>query len=162
LGHSAGKIVDAVLSIPSEETIKQILEEARTIAVIGWSDREERPSHGVAGYLHRRGYDVALVNPRLAGKPGPWGEQVYAEVGDIARKVNIVDLFRRAGATPMHAEQAVAVGADVLWLQLGIINDEAGEIARAGGLTFIQDRCIQIEHLRLIRHVGGSKTHSRE
>jgi uncharacterized protein len=134
-----------------DEVLRDALLRARTIAVIGWSDNEERSSHGIAGYLHRQGYDVPLVNPRLAGKVGPFGEPVYAAMAEIPRPVDIVDVFRRAEACPQHAHEAVAIGAGMIWLQAGIISEPARAIAAAHGVPFVQDACIAVTHLRLVR-----------
>jgi predicted CoA-binding protein len=134
----------------SDAQLRQILQDAQTIAVVGWSDKEDRPSHETANYLRKQGYHVIPVNPRLAGKT--WGDQpIYACVTDIPEPVDLVDVFRRPEFTPHHAHKAVEAGAKVFWLQLGIVNDEAGRIAAEGGMTFVQDRCTHIEHLRLIR-----------
>lgn len=134
-----------------DDALRELLVRARTIAVIGWSDKEDRSSHGVAGYLHRQGYDVALVNPRLAGKPGPFGEEVYRTMGDIPRHVDIVDLFRNAALVPGHSREAVEIGAGAIWLQSGIVSEEAREIAAAHAVPFVQDACIAVSHLRLVR-----------
>lgn len=143
----------STIPAPSDKKLKAILESARTIAVVGWSDKEDRPSHGVANYLRKQGYHVIPVNPRLAGKE--WdGQMIYECVTDVPESLDIVDLFRRSEFTPHHAEQAVRASAKTLWLQLGIVNDEAGHIALDGDLDFVQDRCTQIEHLRLIRGLG--------
>lgn len=139
--------------ITDEATIKAILENSKTIAVVGWSDKEDRPSHEVAKYLVRHGYDVIGVNPRLAGKQGPGIDPVYGFCEEIPRPVDLVDVFRRPQFTPLAAEHAVAAGAKVLWLQLGISNDEAGAIAEAAGLQFAQNRCTKIDHMRLIRGI---------
>lgn len=140
----------SVLVVPTDEQLKQILEESETIAVVGWSDNDERPSHETAIYLRKQGYKVIPVNPRLAGTD--WdGQMIYDCVTDIPEPVDLVDVFRRAEFTPHHARRAVEAKAKVFWLQLGIVNDEAGRIATEGGLTFVQDRCTHIEHLRLIR-----------
>jgi uncharacterized protein len=134
-----------------DEALRDALLRARTIAVIGWSDHEERSSNGIAGYLHRQGYDVPLVNPRLAGKMGPYGEPVYGAMADIPRHIDIVDVFRRAEACPEHAREAVAIGAGMIWLQAGIISEPARAIAAAHGVPFVQDACIAVAHLRLVR-----------
>ena len=137
-------------SNPPDEQLHRLLATARTIAVVGWSDREDRPSHETANYLRKQGYRVIAVNPRLAGKT--WnGEPIYACVTDIPEPIDIVDVFRRAEFTPHHARKAVEAGAGTFWLQQGIRNDEAGRIATDGGLTFVQDRCTHMEHLRLIK-----------
>ena len=142
--------MSAAVSAPSDEQLKQILEETETIAVVGWSDKEERPSHETARYLRKQGYRVIPVNPRLAGKD--WdGQPIYDCVTDIPEPIDLVDVFRRAEYTPHHARNAVDAGAKVFWLQLGIRNDEARRIAEAGGLIFVEDRCTHIEHMRLIR-----------
>ncbi len=134
----------------TDSELRQILLEAKTIAVVGWSDKEDRPSHETANYLRKQGYHVIPVNPRLAGKK--WnGEPIYGCVTEVPEPIDIVDVFRRADFTPYHAEKAVEAGAGTFWLQLGIRNDEAGRIATAGGLTFVQDRCTHLEHLRLIK-----------
>jgi predicted CoA-binding protein len=134
-----------------DDALRDALLRARTIAVIGWSDHEERSSHGIAGYLHRQGYDVPLVNPRLAGQMGPFGEPVCATMAEIPRKVDIVDVFRRAEACAEHAREAVAIGAGMIWLQAGIISEPARAIAAAHGVPFVQDACIAVAHLRLVR-----------
>lgn len=146
-------VMSAVSPSASDALVKQILEETETIAVVGWSDNEDRPSHGTAEYLRKQGYRVIPVNPRLAGTR--WGRQpIYASVTDIPRKVDLVDVFRRAEFTPAHAREAVEAGAMALWLQLGIVNDETRQIAEAGGLRYIEDKCTHIEHLRLIRGIA--------
>jgi predicted CoA-binding protein len=134
-----------------DESLRAALLRACTIAVIGWSDYGERSSNGIAGYLHRQGYDVPLVNPRLAGQTGPFGEPVYATMAEIPRPVDIVDIFRRAEACPEHAREAVAIGAGMIWLQAGIISEPARAIAAAHGVPFVQDACIAVAHLRLVR-----------
>lgn len=134
-----------------DDAIRELLLRARTIAVIGWSDKPERSSHGIARYLHRQGYDVALVNPRLAGRTGPFGEVVYGAMGEIPRHVDIVDLFRNAMLVPGHTREAVAIGAGAVWLQSGIVSKDADEIAAAHGVPFIQDACIAVAHIRLVR-----------
>jgi predicted CoA-binding protein len=134
----------------TDAQLREILENAQVIAVVGWSDKEDRPSHETANYLRKQGYRVIPVNPRLAGKT--WnGEPIYGCVTDVPEKIDIVDVFRRADMTPHHAAKAVEAGAGTFWLQLGIRNDEAGRIATEGGLNFVEDRCTHLEHLRLIK-----------
>ncbi len=134
-----------------DDALRAALRKARTIAVIGWSDNEEHSSHGIAGYLHAQGYDVPLVNPRLAGQPGPFGEPVYATMAEIPCHVDIVDVFRRASAAPEHAREAVAIGGGLIWLQAGIISEPARAIAATHGVPFVQDSCIAVAHLVLVR-----------
>jgi uncharacterized protein len=126
----------------------RILTTSRTIAMVGLSADPMRPSHFAAIYLQSEGgYDVIPVNPRYAGQT-ILGQPVYASLRDIPRPVDIVDVFRRPEEAPALADEAIAIGAKVLWLQLGVINDEAGRRARAAGLDFVQDRCVKIEHAR--------------
>ncbi len=134
-----------------DSALRDLLLRAETIAVIGWSDKEDRSSHGIAGYLHAQGYDVALVNPRLAGKMGPFGEPVYRTMGDIPRHVDIVDLFRNASFVPGHTQEAIAIGAGAIWLQSGIVSQPARAMAAAHGIPFVQDKCISVAHLFLVR-----------
>ncbi|MGH2559036.1 MAG: CoA-binding protein [Thermomicrobiales bacterium] len=115
--------------------------------MVGLSADEMRPSAFAAIYMLSEGYDVIPVNPRYAGQT-IFGQPVYASLSAIPRPVEIVDVFRRPAETPAVAEEAVTIGAKALWLQLGVINDEAGRIARAAGLEFVQDRCVKIEHAR--------------
>jgi uncharacterized protein len=126
----------------------RILTTSRTIAMVGLSADPMRPSHFAAIYLlSEGGYDVIPVNPRYAGQT-ILGQPVYASLRDIPRPVDIVDVFRKPEEAPALADEAIAIGAKVLWLQLGVINDEAGRRARAAGLEFVQDRCVKIEHAR--------------
>lgn len=128
------------------DTLRQILRQSRTIAVVGLSADSTRPSHGVATYLRQQGYRIIPVNPRY---DEVLGERCYPDLAAIPEPVDMVDVFRNAADCVPIAEQAVAIGAKVLWLQLGVVNDEAARIARAGGLTVVQDRCVEIEHARL-------------
>ena len=134
-----------------DSALRDLLLRARTIAVIGWSDKEDRSSHGIAGYLHAQGFDVPLVNPRLAGKHGPFGEPVYRSMADIPRHVDIVDLFRNASFVPGHTQEAIAIGAGAIWLQAGIVSEPARAMAAAHGIPFVQDTCISVAHLFLVR-----------
>jgi predicted CoA-binding protein len=130
----------------------------RTIAMVGLSANYYNPSSFAAIYLDANGYDIVPVNPTRAGQE-ILGRPVYADLKDAAahhpRPIEIVDVFRPAHEAREIAEQAVAIGAKVLWLQLGVISEEAAEIARAGGLEVVMDRCCKIEHARLF---GGLRT----
>jgi predicted CoA-binding protein len=134
--------------LPDNE-IKQILQRAQTIAVVGMSDRPERDSNGVARFLQRNGYRVIPVNPNLRGLV--LGEIPYASLRDVREHVDIVGVFRRPEFLPQIAEDAIAIGADVLWAQLGVINQAAAQRARQAGLRVVVDRCMAIEHRRLMR-----------
>lgn len=125
----------------------RLLTEYKTIAMVGLSADEMRPSHFAAIYMLSEGYDIIPVNPRYAGGE-ILGQTVYASLADIPRPVEIVDVFRRPVEAPDLARQAIEIGAKVFWLQLGVRNDDAMRIAREAGLDVVQDRCVKIEHAR--------------
>lgn len=143
--------------IPDMYDRLQLLRQYKHIAVVGISADQYRPSHFVAIYLLAEGYDVVLVNPRYAGQR-ILGKRVYGsltEAKEAGEQIEIVDVFRKAEDTPPVAEEAIAIGAKVLWLQLGIRNDAVGKRAREAGLVFVQDHCIKMEHARFF---GGLHT----
>ncbi|GKS12618.1 CoA-binding protein [Paenibacillus chitinolyticus] len=127
---------------PSRDEIKTLLASAGPIAVVGLSDNPERVSHMVSAAMKSRGYEIIPVNPNadviLGGKS-------YASLSDIPGNVDIVNVFRRSDQVVPIAEEAVRKGAKVLWLQQGVYNEEAAEIAQRGGLTVVMDRCIKVE-----------------
>ncbi len=125
----------------------RILNENRTIAMVGLSADPMRPSHFAAIYMQSEGYDIIPVNPRYAGGT-ILGQTVYASLEEIPRPVQLVDVFRRTEEVPGIARSAIAIGANVLWMQLGVINEEAATIAREAGLEVVMDRCVKIEHAR--------------
>jgi predicted CoA-binding protein len=125
----------------------RILTENHAIAIVGLSADPMRPSHFAAIYMQSEGYDIIPVNPRYVGQT-ILGQQVYATLEEIPRPVDIVDVFRRAEEIPAIAHSAVGIGAKVLWMQLGVINDDAALIAREAGLEVVMDRCVKIEHAR--------------
>ncbi len=130
----------------SIQTLRRILRDNRTIAVVGLSADWYRPSFFAAKYMQDHGYRIIPVNPKY---PEILGEKCYPELAAIPGGADIVDVFRRAESAPGLAREAVAIGAKVLWLQLGIESREAGQIAAAGGLETVMNRCVKIEHARL-------------
>jgi predicted CoA-binding protein len=127
------------------DVMAQILRGAKTIAVVGLSSNPMRASHGVAEYLKAAGYRIIPVNPN---ETEVLGEKAYARLEDIPEPVDIVDVFRRAEEVPGVAEAAIAIGAKVLWMQLGIENAAAAEKARAAGLLVVENACLLVEHKR--------------
>ncbi len=134
-----------------EDTIRKILTTARTIAVVGWSPKPDRASHGVAAFLARRGYRVIPVNPGQAGQEA-LGATIRASLAEVAEKdgpVDMVDVFRRSEEAGAVVDEAIAIGAKAVWLQLGVMDDAAMARARAAGLRAVQNRCPAIEIPRL-------------
>jgi predicted CoA-binding protein len=129
-------------------TLRRILKSSRTIAMVGLSDQWYRPSHFVAKYLQQHGYRIVPVNPRIAGTT-LLGEPVVASLRDIPHPVDMVDVFRRTEDVLPIAQQAVEIGAKVLWQQIGVVNREAEALVRSAGLDSVMDRCVKIEHGRL-------------
>ena len=126
-------------------SIKSILD-YKTIAVVGISDNPERPSNSVAKFLEAHGYDIIPVNPNLT----EWeGRKCYPDLLSIPVKVDVVDIFRRPEAVPPIVDEAIAIKAKAVWMQLGIINEEAAEKARKAGIEVVMDRCMKIEYNRL-------------
>ena len=129
--------------IVSMTAIKKILENSISIAVVGLSPKENRPSNMVGRYLLEAGYTVIPVNP---GHNEILGKKCYPSLADINEQVDIVDIFRRSEDVMPVVEQAIAIGAKVVWMQLGIVNPQAAALAEEAGLTVIMDRCIKIDH----------------
>lgn len=125
--------------------IREILQTARTIAIVGLSSNPLRPSNYVGFYLQRHGYRVVPVNPN---EREALGEPAYARLSDIPFDVDVVDVFRAPPFVPAVAEEAVAIGARALWLQFGVISGQGAQIAERGGLKVVMDRCIKVEHAR--------------
>ena len=124
---------------PPDAAIRKLLAAAKTIAMVGASSNPERPSNGIMALLLDAGYRVIPVNPK---ETEVLGQRAYASLADVPEKVDIVDVFRRGEETPAIADEAVAVGAGALWLQLGISNDDAARRAGEAGLTVVMDRCL--------------------
>ena len=135
--------------------IKRILDSVKTIAMVGASANWNRPSFFAMKYLQIKGYRVIPVNPREVGKQ-ILGETVYAELKDVPVKIDMVDVFRASNAVPPVADEAIKIGAKVLWMQLGVRNAEAAETAEKAGLTVIMNRCPKIEYGRLYGELGWS------
>ena len=134
--------------VTDPEEIRDILTHYRRIAVVGLSDNPDRPSHGVSQYMQEQGYEIFPVNPNLVGQQ-VLGRTVYSSLADLPIRPEIVNVFRRPQFVPEVAEQAIAVGADVLWTQLFIVHDEAAQRASDAGLRVVQNRCLEIEHHKL-------------
>jgi uncharacterized protein len=137
----------------SDAYLRDILTSARTIAMVGASPRPHRPSHGVMSFLQRHGYRVIPVNPNAVGPNGVegeiLGERVYASLSGVKEPVDMVDIFRRSALAGAAIDEAIAIGAKSVWLQLDVIDEEAAERAEAAGLKVVMDRCPAIEIPRL-------------
>jgi predicted CoA-binding protein len=127
--------------------IPELLRTSHTIAVVGLSHKRFRPSNGVADYMQRNGYRIFPVNPFEASV---LGETSYANLEAIPERVDIVDIFRRSEFVPEIVEAAIRIGARAIWMQEGVIHEEAADMARAAGLTVVMDRCILKEHRRMV------------
>ena len=137
----------------SDAYIKGILASSRTFAFVGASPKESRPSYFAMKYLLTKGYRVIPVNPGHAGKT-ILGQRIYASLADIEEPVDVVDMFRTPDAAPQVAREAIAIGAKVLWMQLGVRNDEAAKLAEDAGLQVVMNRCPKIEYGRLSGEIG--------
>ena len=132
----------------TETDIRDILTTARVIALVGWSPNPDRPSHGVAAFLARQGYRVIPVNPGQAGMIA-LGEVVQPSLSAIVGPVDIVDIFRRSAMAGAVVDEAIAIGAGAVWMQLGVRDEAAAARARAAGLRVVMNRCPAIEFPRL-------------
>lgn len=132
----------------TEQEIKTILQQVKSIALVGASDKPHRASYGVMAYLLAQGYQVIPVSPKLAGQK-LLEQKVYATLADIPQPIDMVDVFRNSEAAYGVAEEAIAIKAKVLWLQLGVINEEAEKLATEAGLKVVMDRCPKIDIPRL-------------
>jgi predicted CoA-binding protein len=136
------------MPLTRDEDIRTLLENARTIALVGASDRPSRPSYGVMAYLQSRGYRVIPVNPQITGEH-VHGEFVFRELAQIGEPIDIVDIFRNSNAAGDAVDEAIAAGAKAVWMQLGVINEAAAERAEAAGLQVVMNACPAIEIPRL-------------
>lgn len=128
----------------TEQEIKTILQQVKSIALVGASDKPHRASYGVMAYLLSQGYQVIPVSPKLTGQK-LLKQKVYATLADIPQPIDMVDVFRNSEAAFGVAEEAIAIKAKVLWLQLGVINEEAEKLATEAGLKVVMDRCPKID-----------------
>ena len=131
-----------------DEEIAELLKGARTIAMIGASDRPDRPSYGVMKFLQDQGYRVIPVNPTITGEH-VHGEYVWRDLSQVGVPIDIVDIFRNSEAAGEAVDDAIAAGAKAVWMQLGVVNREAAERAEAAGLKVVMNRCPKIEIRRL-------------
>ena len=132
----------------NEDEITAILRQAKTVAVVGISDNEARDSHKVAKYLKEHGYRMIPVNPKCREV---LGETCYPGLTDVPEHIDVVDIFRNLEAIPGIVDEAIAVKADVVWMQLGLSHAEAAERARAAGLQVVMNHCIKIEHSKICK-----------
>jgi uncharacterized protein len=135
---------------PSMQELAQILRAHKTIAVVGLSSRPERPGHSVPAYLQRQGYRIIPVNPKMKAA---LGERAYPSLQEVPEPVDIVQVFRRSEDVPPVVEEAIAIGAKVLWMQSGVVHEQAAARARAAGLEVVMDTCMGATH-RALRAAG--------
>ncbi len=138
----------------TDEALRQLLLDTKVIAVVGLSANPDRASNQVAWYLHHQGYRLFGINPQ-ASEEEVFGVPMLASLDQVPEPIDIVDVFRRPEHTPEVAREAVAAGARTLWLQLGITNPEARAVAEDAGLNYVEDRCLKVEHGRLLGGSGG-------
>ena len=144
------------MPLDRDEDIRDLLTNARTIAMVGTSDRPDRPSNRVMKILQDQGYRVIPVNPQITGEH-IHGEYVWRELAQIGEPIDIVDIFRRPEAAGQAVDDAIAIGAKAVWMQIGVINEEAARRAEAAGLKVVMDRCPAIEIPRLgIAKIGAA------
>ncbi|MES3081326.1 CoA-binding protein [Sphingomonas faeni] len=136
------------MPLTADVDIKSLLENARTIAMIGASDRPDRPSYGVMAKLQAHGYRVIPVNPQITGEH-VHGEFVFRDLSQLGDPIDIVDIFRKSAAAGEAVDQAIAAGAKAVWMQLGVVNEKAAARAEAAGLQVVMDRCPAIDIPRL-------------
>ena len=139
------RLDDPALSLPGEREIQTILRDCHTVAVVGLSGHPYRPSYGVAAYLQSAGYRIIPVNPKEAEV---LGEKAYARLEDVPEKIDVVDIFRRSELVLPVVESAILIGAKAVWMQEGVVHEDAAQLARDSGLMVVMDRCILKEHRR--------------
>ena len=134
--------------------IKSILEKSRTVAVVGLSDKPYRPSQGVALYLQEHGFRIIPVNPNIKEA---LGEKSYASLKDISEPIDVVDIFRKSEAVGPIVDDAIEVGAKAIWMQEGVVNEEAAQKAREAGLSVVMNKCMMKEHKKFFRLVQSEE-----
>lgn len=143
------------MPLTEDQDIADLLKGVRTIAMVGASDRPDRPSNGVMKFLQGQGYRVIPVNPTITGEH-VHGEYVWRELAQIGEPVDMVDIFRRSSEAGAIVDEAIAIGAKAVWLQIGVIDESAARRAEAAGLQVVMDRCPKIEIMRLgVEPVGA-------
>jgi len=135
------------MPLTQDSEIKQLLENTKTVAVVGYSNKPDRPSNDIAHTLKKRGFEIYLVNPILADTKD---EKIYASLADIPVPVDVVDVFRKPEDVPQVVEEAIAIGAKAVWMQLGIVNEEAAKRAEDAGFKVVMDHCMKEESGRLL------------
>jgi predicted CoA-binding protein len=135
----------SVSATPVTDEITELLKRAKTIAVVGLSDSPLRPSHGVAAYMQSQGYRIIPVNPTIKGA---LGEKAVGSLSEIREKIDIVDVFRRPEGVPEIVDEAIKLGVPAIWLQEGVIHEDAAAKARQAGILVVMDKCILKEHRR--------------
>ena len=132
-----------ISNMTESEQISQLLQQAKTIAVVGLSDNPMRASHGVAEYMQSQGYRIMPVNPTITEA---LGEKAYPTLSDVPEKIDVVNVFRRPEFVPDVVEEAIRLGVPAIWMQEGVVHEEAAEKARTAGILVVMDRCILKEH----------------
>lgn len=143
----ADEICEFPAYLPPDEKIREIFEQYNTIAVVGLSRQSDKPSHFVPRYLKEQGYKIIPINP--TAKEPLLGEQVYRTLSEVPQKVEVVNIFRPAQDVPPIVKRAISIGARVIWMQEGIVHNEAAKQALDAGLTVVMNRCMMKEHRRL-------------
>ena len=133
------------MSSTEAEHIADLLKRSKTIAVVGLTDNPLRPSYGVSDYMQSQGYRIIPVNPKVSDS---LGEKAYASLLDVPEKIDIVNIFRRPEAVPEVVDQAIELNVPAIWMQEGVVHEEAAEKARKAGIFVVMDRCILKEHMR--------------
>jgi predicted CoA-binding protein len=130
------------------EHITDLLKHSKTIAVVGLTDNPLRPSFGVSSYMQSQGYRIIPVNPNVTDS---LGEKAYASLLDVPEKIDIVNIFRRSEAVPDIVDEAIQLGVPAIWMQEGVVHEEAAQKARKAGILVVMDRCILKDHMRCLR-----------